>query len=266
MRRVYIVFGEVLAPLPAPPYGDPHLFAAGPGPLRRGARHLGDLIQPLQSHTLFHAQPEMESVMAKSASVILDELAKGLEDLRSTVAPRAPRARAVASAAESTDIEKVVGKTDDLKEIFATVERHVIDRAMRKVRGNQSKGAQLLNISRGALIAKLKSYRIEDYRHSKRAPSEAARRRTLGHSAVPPMVRAGARRRGRPAKPAVDVKAPTRTEKRARRMSPKLRALRVLQGKFLGALRGLKPRQRERIKKVRSEKGYEAALQAAAGI
>jgi hypothetical protein len=40
----------------------------------------------------------------------------------------------------------------------------------------------------------------------------------------------------------------------------------VIQGKFLGALRGLKPRQREQIKKLRAEKGYEAAIKAAAGM
>ena len=78
----------------------------------------------------------------------------------------------------------------------------------------------------------------------------------------------GPRRRGRPAratKPAL-APAPATPEKKTKRSSPKLRALRQLQGKFLGALRGLNPEQREQIKKVRDEKGYEAALKAAAAL
>jgi DNA-binding protein Fis len=34
--------------------------------------------------------------------------------------------------------------------------------------GNQSKAARILNLSRGALIAKIKEYDIEDYRHLRR--------------------------------------------------------------------------------------------------
>ena len=66
------------------------------------------------------------------------------------------------------DAETVLRQTDDLKRIVEVVEREVIDRAMRRVEGNQSRGAQLLNISRGSLIAKLKEYRIPDYRYLRR--------------------------------------------------------------------------------------------------
>jgi transcriptional regulator with PAS, ATPase and Fis domain len=59
-------------------------------------------------------------------------------------------------------------QTDDLKKIVETVEREVIDRAMRRVEGNQSRGAQILNISRGSLIAKLKEFAIPDYRYMRR--------------------------------------------------------------------------------------------------
>ena len=59
-------------------------------------------------------------------------------------------------------------QTDDLKKIVETVEREVIDRAMRRVEGNQSRGAQILNISRGSLIAKLKEFHIPDYRFMRR--------------------------------------------------------------------------------------------------
>lgn len=59
-------------------------------------------------------------------------------------------------------------ETDDLKKIMDTVTREVIDRAMRRVEGNQSRAAAVLNISRGSLIAKLKEYQIPDYRYLRR--------------------------------------------------------------------------------------------------
>lgn len=58
--------------------------------------------------------------------------------------------------------------SDNLKEVVPRVEQLLIDRVMRRVRGNQSKGAELLGISRGALIAKLKEYSIPDYRFLRR--------------------------------------------------------------------------------------------------
>lgn len=73
-----------------------------------------------------------------------------------------------AAAHESTGAEAVMRQTDDLKVIVETVEREVIDRAMRRVEGNQSRGASVLNISRGSLIAKLKEYQIPDYRYLRR--------------------------------------------------------------------------------------------------
>ena len=65
-------------------------------------------------------------------------------------------------------IEGILRQTDDLKNIVDTVEREVIDRAMRRVEGNQSRGAEILNISRGSLIAKLKEYHVPDYRYMRR--------------------------------------------------------------------------------------------------
>lgn len=73
-----------------------------------------------------------------------------------------------AAAPESTPAENVLRQTDDLKKIVETVEREVIDRAMRRVEGNQSRAAQILNISRGSLIAKLKEFAIPDYRYLRR--------------------------------------------------------------------------------------------------
>ena len=66
-------------------------------------------------------------------------------------------------------VELALAESEDLKEIVEKVERQVIERVMRKVRGNQSLGSRLLNISRGSLIAKLKMYDIKDFRYLKRA-------------------------------------------------------------------------------------------------
>jgi two-component system NtrC family response regulator len=65
-------------------------------------------------------------------------------------------------------VELALNESDDLKEIVNKVERQVIERVMRKVRGNQSLGARLLNISRGSLSAKMKEYDIKDFRYLKR--------------------------------------------------------------------------------------------------
>jgi Bacterial regulatory protein, Fis family len=72
---------------------------------------------------------------------------------------------------DASPAETVLRSTDDLKKIVETVEREVIDRAMRRVEGNQSRGAQVLNISRGSLIAKLKDFGIPDYRYLRRERS-----------------------------------------------------------------------------------------------
>ena len=68
----------------------------------------------------------------------------------------------------------VLHEVDDLKKIVESVERQVIDRVMRKVEGNQSKGAELLNISRGSLIAKMAEFGIRDYRYLRRERKRSA--------------------------------------------------------------------------------------------
>ncbi len=84
------------------------------------------------------------------------------------VRPAAEAAPPAAAPPESTPAETVLRQTDDLKKIVETVEREVIDRAMRRVEGNQSRAAQILNISRGSLIAKLKEFAVPDYRYLRR--------------------------------------------------------------------------------------------------
>jgi len=58
---------------------------------------------------------------------------------------------------------------DDLKVVVPAVERMIIDRVLRQTMGNQSKAARVLNLSRGALIAKIKEYEIQDYRYLRRS-------------------------------------------------------------------------------------------------
>ena len=82
-----------------------------------------------------------------------------------------PVAEVPVPESEWSEADSVLHQTDDLKRIIETAEREVIDRAMRRVEGNQSRGAEVLNISRGSLIAKLKEYRIPDYRYLRRERS-----------------------------------------------------------------------------------------------
>ncbi len=63
--------------------------------------------------------------------------------------------------------------SDNLKQVVPRVEQLIIDRVMRQVKGNQSKGARALGISRGALIAKIKEYAVPDYRFLRRRQGRA---------------------------------------------------------------------------------------------
>ncbi len=68
---------------------------------------------------------------------------------------------------EGIDAAAVLGE-DNLKVVIPAVERLLIDRVLRRSLGNQSKAARELNLSRGALIAKIKEYEIPDYRSLRR--------------------------------------------------------------------------------------------------
>lgn len=96
------------------------------------------------------------------------EPARAGEPESPVVAAAKPTPAVEETQAADTAAAAVLRQTDDLKKIVATVEREVIDRAMRRVEGNQSRGAQILNISRGSLIAKLKEFDIPDYRFMRR--------------------------------------------------------------------------------------------------
>ncbi|MCA1610754.1 MAG: hypothetical protein LC780_07830 [Acidobacteria bacterium] len=99
----------------------------------------------------------------------------GIAVRRSERGPAAvPLPAAIAEPADAGEIDAILRQTDDLKKIVETVEREVIDRAMRRVEGNQSRGAEILNISRGSLIAKLKEYQVPDYRYLRRDRNKRA--------------------------------------------------------------------------------------------
>lgn len=66
------------------------------------------------------------------------------------------------------------------------------------------------------------------------------------------------RRRGRPSR------GPGRPARR--RMSAKTRALRRLQGKYMGLVRGLKPAEKARVRSVREKQGMGGALKLAASL
>ena len=71
----------------------------------------------------------------------------------------------------------------------------------------------------------------------------------------------GARRRGRKAATS------TRTAKKRRvAISPKVRALRRLQGKYMGYVRRLKPTEKARVREVREKQGMQAAIRLAASL
>jgi hypothetical protein len=69
--------------------------------------------------------------------------------------------------------------------------------------------------------------------------------------------RRGGRRAGAPSRP-----------KRKRRVaiSPKVRALRRLQGKYMGYVRRLKPAEKARVRAVREKEGMQAAIRLAASL
>jgi hypothetical protein len=54
--------------------------------------------------------------------------------------------------------------------------------------------------------------------------------------------------------------------RRARRMSPKLRALRRQQGQYMGFVRGLKPSEKARVRATREKQGLQAAIRLASSL
>lgn len=87
----------------------------------------------------------------------------------------------------------------------------------------------------------------------------ASLERMSGDGAAPDSSRGPRRRRGRPS---AGASAPVRR----RKMSPKVRALRRLQGKYMGFVRGLKPAEKARVRSVREKQGMAAAIALASSL
>jgi len=128
--------------------------------------------EPLEVGAAFGVLVKEDPRLPARAVLFLEEAVQiaGLA-ARGTPVPERAAPLAVAVAVRESDaneVEAILRHTDDLKKIVETVEREVIHRAMRRVEGNQSRGAEVLNISRGSLIAKLKEYQVPDYRYLRR--------------------------------------------------------------------------------------------------
>ena len=135
------------------------------------------IMEPSREHDAALAILVRESPrLPARAILLLEELAQlaGIA-ARAAVEPEREGARVPieiqARQPELSEAEMILRETDDLKKITDTVCKQIIDRAMRRVEGNQSRGAEVLNISRGSLIAKLKEYQIPDYRYLRRERS-----------------------------------------------------------------------------------------------
>ncbi len=85
------------------------------------------------------------------------------------VVPRRATAGHKRRSTESEEISESLMAVDDLKVVIPGVEELIIDRVLRRVKGNQSLAARTLNLSRGALISKIKEYKIPDYRTLRRS-------------------------------------------------------------------------------------------------
>jgi len=74
------------------------------------------------------------------------------------------------------------------------------------------------------------------------------------------------RRRGRPAGRPARVAARKARARRKIKMSPRVRALRQQQGKYMGYVRRLKAAEKARVRSVREKQGMEAAIRLAKSL
>jgi hypothetical protein len=74
------------------------------------------------------------------------------------------------------------------------------------------------------------------------------------------------RRRGRPAGRPARVAARKGRARRKIKMSPRVRALRQQQGKYMGYVRRLKAAEKTRVRSVREKQGMEAAIRLAKSL
>ncbi len=128
-----------------------------------------DTLDSLLTHTFTGQVAELLGELRRLVSATSEgELVRGT--VRGAAVAAEPGAAAVGSAGDSNEAAVVLHE-DDLKVVIPAVERLLIDRVLRRAKGNQSRAARDLNLSRGALIAKIKDYDIPDYRSLRRGKS-----------------------------------------------------------------------------------------------
>jgi DNA-binding NtrC family response regulator len=128
-----------------------------------------DTLDSLLTHTFTGQVAELLGELRRLVSATPEG-----ELVRGTVRGSATSTLAGAEAVDGPvldDETSAVLHEDDLKVVIPAVERLLIDRVLRRSKGNQSRAARELNLSRGALIAKIKDYDIPDYRTLRRGKS-----------------------------------------------------------------------------------------------
>jgi DNA-binding NtrC family response regulator len=121
-----------------------------------------ETLNSLLDYTFQGQMTELLGELRRLVSATPDgEMVRGVVPLRSSTGRNVP-----VDDAEVTYATLV--NSDDLKTVIPGVERLIIDRVLRRVKGNQSQAARTLNLSRGALISKIKDYEIPDYRALRR--------------------------------------------------------------------------------------------------
>lgn len=122
-----------------------------------------DTLDSLLSHTFTGEMTELLGELRRLVSATPEG-----EMVRGTLKRSVGRDDRGGKTADDAAATSVLGE-DDLKVVIPAVEKLLIDRVLRRALGNQSKAARELNLSRGALIAKIKEYDIPDYRSLRRA-------------------------------------------------------------------------------------------------
>ncbi len=126
-----------------------------------------DTLDSLLTHTFIGQVAELLGELRRLVSATPEgELIRGT--VRGAAVAPESGAAAVSSGGVSHEAAEVLHE-NDLKVVIPAVERLLIDRVLRRAKGNQSRAARELNLSRGALIAKVKDYDIPDYRSLRRA-------------------------------------------------------------------------------------------------
>jgi DNA-binding NtrC family response regulator len=132
----------------------------------QGKRVRGIELETLNSLLLHPFAGEMAELVAEVRRLV--SATPDSEMVRGRVPITAPTRAAGDEATEDLLSGADFLTLDDLKVVIPGIERIIIDRVLRRTKGNQSKAARVLNLSRGALIAKMKEYAIPDYRYLRR--------------------------------------------------------------------------------------------------